>query len=59
MHKRVTTERTRTGEDGDPQPAARPPAAPVQLRFAFAEDDDPSLEDFPPDLRWMIRTYGD
>ena len=31
----------------------------VQMRVTLDERGKPTLKPFPPDVRWMVRSYGD
>ena len=49
----------RRRRDGTPR-AARTPVPPAeQMRVTFDPHGQPMLKPFPPNVRWMVRAYGD
>ena len=54
--KRTTRSSRRVRREGPAALGARPAE---QLRVIFDERGQPVLKPFPPDIRWMVRTYGD
>ena len=46
-------------ESGSPDGDSLTDDAKAASLAAQESRDDPTLEDFPPGVRWMVRTYGD
>ena len=60
MPKKVMSRSIRKGRRGGTPLAPRTPVPPAeQMRVTFDAHGQPVLKPFPPNVRWMVRAYGE